>query len=84
MANEIPDTQLDEWYRRHDGKTADEVPAAGGIQSRDELIRRLIEEVRRLRAEFGPPCELCGRPSTTTVKVLLGQRWSARCNAHTQ
>jgi hypothetical protein len=73
MPNEIADTELDEWYRTHDGK-----------ETRDALIRRLIDEVRRLRAQAGPPCELCGRASTTTVKVLLGQRWSARCDEHTQ
>ena len=84
MPNEIPETELDEWYRRHDGKTTEEGPGAAGIQARDALIRRLIDEVRRLRAQAGPPCELCGRPSTTSVKVILGQRWSPRCEEHTQ
>ena len=84
MPNEIADSDLDEWYRRHDGTAGDAGPAARGIEERDALIRRLIDEVRRLRAQAGPPCELCGRPSTTTVKVMLGQRWSQRCNEHTQ
>ena len=82
MPNEIADSELDEWYRRHDGTAGDVGPS--GIEARDALIRRLIDEVRRLRAQAGPPCELCGRPSTTTVKVMLGQRWSQRCNEHTQ
>ena len=84
MAKEITDTDLDEWYRAHDGSAADAGSAGVAIQARDELIRQLIDEVRRLRAQAGPPCELCGRPSSTTVKVLLGQRWSARCDEHTQ
>jgi hypothetical protein len=84
MANQIDDTDLDEWYRTHDGSAADPGSAAIAIQARDELIRRLIDEVRRLRAQAGPPCELCGRPSSTMVKVLLGQRWSPRCDEHTQ
>jgi hypothetical protein len=49
-------------------------------------------EVRRLRArvaELEPlvplaSCELCGRPATTSVKVILGQRWSPRCEEHCQ
>ena len=84
MPNEIPDAELDEWYRRHDGNAGDDGAAANAIQARDALIRRLIDEVRRLRAQAGPPCELCGRPSSTSVKVILGQRWSARCEEHTQ
>ena len=73
MPNNMTDSELDEWYQRHDGKTG---------EGRDELIRRLIDEVRRLRAQAGPPCDLCGQPARTTVKVL--QRWSARCDEHTQ
>lgn len=64
--------------------------------SRADCLERvalyLMGEVRRLRArvaELEPAaavarCELCGRPSTTSVKVILGQRWSARCEEHCQ
>jgi hypothetical protein len=82
---EIPDAVLDEWYASHNGKAADGGLAHIGIEARDRLIRRLIDEVRRLRGKVRPPCELlCERPSTTTVKVILGQRWSPRCDEHTQ
>jgi hypothetical protein len=56
MANEsdgppdIPEADLDQWYRVHNGRDMDGRPAGIGIQARDRLIRRLVEEVRRLRA----------------------------------
>jgi len=49
---EIPDAGLESWYRTHNGRDADGGPAGIGIQARDRLIRRLIDEVRRLRARF--------------------------------
>jgi hypothetical protein len=47
---EIPDGDLDQWYRVHNGRDLDGESASIGIQARDRLIRRLVEEVRRLRA----------------------------------
>jgi hypothetical protein len=47
---EISDADLDQWYRVHNGKDLDGLSAGIGIQARDRLIRRLIGEVRRLRA----------------------------------
>ena len=47
---EIPDGDLDQWYRVHNGRDLDGETASIGIQARDRLIRRLVEEVRRLRA----------------------------------
>ena len=46
---EISDADLEQWYRVHNGKDADGQTAGIGIQARDRLIRKLIEEVRRLR-----------------------------------
>jgi hypothetical protein len=37
----------------HNGKDLDGGPAGIGIQARDRLIRKLIEEVRRLRSASG-------------------------------
>jgi hypothetical protein len=34
----------------HNGRDMDGRPAGIGIQARDRLIRRLVDEVRRLRA----------------------------------
>ena len=48
-AQEISDVDLEQWYRIHNGKDIDGRSAGIGIQARDRLIRRLIEEVRRLR-----------------------------------
>lgn len=48
--SEISDAQLEEWWRAHNGKAADGGPAGIGIQARDRLIRKLVDEVRRLRA----------------------------------
>jgi hypothetical protein len=48
--SEIPDGDLDQWYRVHNGRDLDGESASIGIQARDRLIRRLVEEVRRLRA----------------------------------
>ena len=47
---EIPDADLEQWYRVHNGRDIDGQAAGIGIQARDRLIRRLVEEVRRLRA----------------------------------
>jgi len=47
---DIPDTDLEQWYRVHDGRDMDGRPAGIGIQARDRLIRRLVDEVRKLRA----------------------------------
>jgi hypothetical protein len=53
-------------------------------------VRRALAELRTLRmqstrrkleSEQGA-CEICGRPATTVVKVILGQRWSSRCDEH--
>lgn len=46
---EITDADLDQWYRVHNGKDLDGQSAGIGIQARDRLIRKLLEEVRRLR-----------------------------------
>jgi len=46
---DIPDSDLEQWYRVHNGKDMDGRPAGIGIQARDRLIRRLVEEVRKLR-----------------------------------
>jgi hypothetical protein len=51
---EIPDGDLDQWYRVHNGRDLDGRSASIGIQARDRLIRRLVEEVRRLRAVRRP------------------------------
>ena len=47
---EIAESDLEQWYRVHNGRDLDGRPAGIGIQARDRLIRRLVEEVRRLRA----------------------------------
>ena len=47
---DIPEADLEQWYRVHNGRDMDGRPAGIGIQARDRLIRRLVEEVRRLRA----------------------------------
>ena len=47
---DIPESDLEQWYRVHNGRDLDGRPAGIGIQARDRLIRRLVEEVRRLRA----------------------------------
>jgi hypothetical protein len=47
---DIPDADLEQWYRIHNGRDIDGRPAGIGVQARDRLIRRLVEEVRRLRA----------------------------------
>lgn len=63
--------------------------------SRAERLERvglyLMGEVRRLRArvaELEPAsltrCDICGQPAMQSVKVILGQRWSPRCEAHCQ
>jgi hypothetical protein len=49
-ARDIPDADLEQWYRIHNGRDIDGRPAGIGVQARDRLIRRLVEEVRRLRA----------------------------------
>jgi hypothetical protein len=46
---EITDADLEQWYRVHNGRDIDGQAAGIGIQARDRLIRRLVEEVRRLR-----------------------------------
>ena len=50
---QISEAELDQWYRAHNGRDLDGGPAAIGIQARDRLIRKLIEEVRRLRRARG-------------------------------
>ena len=51
-------------------------------------VRRSLAELRALRARIAQSepesaaCEICGRPATTVVKVILGQRWSSRCDEH--
>jgi hypothetical protein len=53
-------------------------------------VRRALAELRALRARIAQSeiesadaaCEICGRPATTVVKVILGQRWSPRCEEH--
>jgi hypothetical protein len=52
-AHEISETDLEQWYRVHNGKDIDGRSAGIGIQARDRLIRKLIEQVRRLRAAPG-------------------------------
>lgn len=47
---DISESDLEQWYRVHNGRDLDGRPAGIGIQARDRLIRRLVEEVRRLRA----------------------------------
>jgi hypothetical protein len=49
-ARDIADADLEQWYRIHNGRDVDGRPAGIGVQARDRLIRRLVEEVRRLRA----------------------------------
>ena len=49
-ARDIADADLEQWYRIHNGRDIDGRPAGIGVQARDRLIRRLVEEVRRLRA----------------------------------
>jgi hypothetical protein len=46
----ITDADLERWYRVHNGKDMDGRSAGIGTQARDRLIRKLIDEVRRLRA----------------------------------
>jgi len=46
----LPRAELEDWYRHADGKQ-DGHAGGLGIQARDRKIRRLIEEVRRLRGE---------------------------------
>jgi hypothetical protein len=53
-------------------------------------VRRALAELRALRTRIAQSelestaaaCEICGRPATTVVKVILGQRWSSRCDEH--
>jgi hypothetical protein len=45
---DLPETELDDWYRHADGRQ-DGQTAGLGVQARDRKIRRLIDEVRRLR-----------------------------------
>ena len=47
----LPPAELEDWYRHADGKQ-DGQAAGLGIQARDRKIRRLIEELRRLRSAF--------------------------------
>jgi hypothetical protein len=47
---QMTDADLDHWYRVHNGKDLDGQSAGIGIQARDRLIRKLVDEVRRLRA----------------------------------
>ena len=42
--------EIEDWYRHADGKQ-DGQSAGLGIQARDRKIRRLIEELRRLRGD---------------------------------
>lgn len=53
--DQIPAADLEEWYRRHNGRDANGRLAGIGIQARDRLIRRLIDEVQRLRASRERP-----------------------------
>jgi hypothetical protein len=46
----LPETQLEDWYRHADGRQ-DGQTGGLGVQARDRKIRRLIEEVRRLRRD---------------------------------
>ena len=46
--DDLPETELDDWYRHADGKQ-DGQTGGLGVQARDRKIRRLIEEVRRLQ-----------------------------------
>jgi len=50
---EITDSDLEQWYRVHNGRDIDGRSAGIGIQARDRLIRKLIDEVRRLRSRSG-------------------------------
>jgi len=50
---EITDAELESWCQAHNCRDVDGGPAGIGIQARDRLIRRLIDEVRRLRARLG-------------------------------
>lgn len=43
--DEIPDAQLDEWFRLHNGRGNGALAGLSG-QARDKAIRRLIEEIR--------------------------------------
>jgi hypothetical protein len=47
--DEFPPHELDRLYALYNGRDADGGPAGLGMQARDKLIRRLIDEVRRLR-----------------------------------
>jgi hypothetical protein len=46
----LAQAEIEDWYRHADGKQ-DGQSAGLGIQARDRKIRRLIEELRRLRGE---------------------------------
>lgn len=46
----LPKAELEDWYRHADGKQ-DGHAAGLGIQARDRKIRRLIEELQRLRGD---------------------------------
>lgn len=59
--NGITDAQLDEWWRAHNGKAGDGSSAGIGIQARDRLIRRLIDELRASRREVANLIELSER-----------------------
>jgi hypothetical protein len=47
--DEFPPAELDRLYAVYNGRDASGGAAGIGIQARDRLIRKLIEEVRRLR-----------------------------------
>jgi hypothetical protein len=47
---DLPETELEDWYRHADGRQ-DGQAGGLGVQARDRKIRRLIEEVRRLRGD---------------------------------
>jgi hypothetical protein len=53
-SDDLPETDLDDWYRHADGKQ-DGQTGGLGVQARDRKIRRLIEEVRRLRTSVVRP-----------------------------
>jgi len=52
---DISAAELDRLYALYNGRDADGGPAGIGIQVRDRLIRRLIEQVRRTRAAMPDP-----------------------------
>jgi hypothetical protein len=48
--DEFSDAELERLYALYNGRGADGGPAGLGIQARDRLIRKLIDELRRERA----------------------------------